>query len=103
MTEISYAEELGAELVKIFPGGTLGGPAFVKSVLGPCPWTSIMPTGGVEPTRECLEAWFKVGIKCVGMGSNLIKSERVAAGDFKGITETVRKVINWIAEIRQSK
>jgi 2-dehydro-3-deoxyphosphogluconate aldolase/(4S)-4-hydroxy-2-oxoglutarate aldolase len=102
VTEISAAEELGAEIVKIFPGGTLGGPAFVKALLGPCPWTGIMPSGGVMPTRECLEGWFKAGVKCVGMGSNLIKSDRLAAGDFMDISLTVRKVINWIAEIRKT-
>ncbi len=100
-SEISQAEELGAEIVKIFPGGTLGGPEFVKALLGPCPWSSLMPTGGVEDTRECLEAWFTSGVTCVGMGSNLIRSDLVASGDFQAITVNVQKVINWIAEIRQ--
>ena len=53
-SEISAAEELGCEIVKIFPGAEVGGPNFVKSVRGPCPWTSIMPTGGVEPTEASL-------------------------------------------------
>jgi 2-dehydro-3-deoxyphosphogluconate aldolase / (4S)-4-hydroxy-2-oxoglutarate aldolase len=101
-SEISQAEELGVEMVKIFPGGTLGGPEFVKALLGPCPWSSVMPTGGVEDTRECLEAWFKSGVTCVGMGSNLFRRELVAAGDFKTIAATVRKVTTWIAEIRQN-
>jgi 2-dehydro-3-deoxyphosphogluconate aldolase / (4S)-4-hydroxy-2-oxoglutarate aldolase len=101
VTEISNAEELGVEIVKIFPGGTIGGPEFVKAILGPCPWTSIMATGGVEDTYECLESWFKTGIACVGMGSNLIQSDRVAAGDFQSITAKVLKVTNWITEIRQ--
>jgi len=100
-TEISDAEELGAEIVKIFPGGTLGGPEFVKALLGPCPWTSVMPTGGVEETRECIEAWFKSGVTCVGMGSKLVKSDLVAAGDFQAITAKVEKVVKWIAEISQ--
>ena len=101
-SEISQAEELGVEMVKIFPGGTLGGPEFVKALLGPCPWSSVMPTGGVEDTRECLEAWFKSGVTCVGMGSNLFKSDLVAAGDFKTIAANVRKVTTWIAEIRKT-
>jgi 2-dehydro-3-deoxyphosphogluconate aldolase / (4S)-4-hydroxy-2-oxoglutarate aldolase len=101
VTEISAAEEVGVEIVKIFPGGTIGGPDFVKALLGPCPWSSIMATGGVEDTRECLEAWFKTGITCVGMGGNLIQSDRVAASDFQAITAKVLKVINWITEIRQ--
>lgn len=71
LSEIGRAEELGAEIVKIFPGSSVGGPEFVKAVKGPCPWSSIMPTGGVEPTEESLGAWFKAGVTCVGMGSNL--------------------------------
>jgi len=102
LTEISAAEELGVEIVKIFPGGCMGGPDFVKAVLGPCPWTSIMATGGVDDTRECLEAWFKAGVTCVGMGSHLFPAERVAGGDFQSITTKVLKVINWIAEIRRN-
>ena len=50
--EISTAEEAGVEIVKVFPGETLGGPAFIKAVLGPMPWSRLMPTGGVEATRE---------------------------------------------------
>lgn len=102
VTEISNAEEMGVEIVKIFPGGTIGGPEFVKAIKGPCPWTSIMATGGVEDTRECLEKWFKTGITCVGMGSNLIMADRLAASDYQSITNKVKKVITWIAEIRQA-
>jgi 2-dehydro-3-deoxyphosphogluconate aldolase / (4S)-4-hydroxy-2-oxoglutarate aldolase len=100
-SEISEAEELGAEIVKVFPGGQVGGPGFVKAVLGPCPWTSIMPTGGVDPTRENLEAWFCAGVACVGIGSNLIRSDWVQAGDFAAITDLTRRVIAMIAEIRR--
>ena len=101
-SEISAAEELGVEIVKIFPGKEVGGPAFVKNLLGPCPWTSLMPTGGVEATRESLEAWFAAGIACVGMGSNLITKEAVAARDFAGITRKVAQVIAWIRQIRSA-
>ena len=74
LTEIARAEELGCEIVKLFPGGIYG-PEFVKAVRGPQPWTSIMPTGGVAPTKENLEGWFKAGVTCVGMGSKLIAKE----------------------------
>lgn len=99
-SEISAAEELGVEIVKVFPGKEVGGPAFVKNVLGPCPWTSIMPTGGVDASEESIKAWFNAGVVCVGMGSKLITKEMVAAGDFDGITENVRKVLGWIREVR---
>jgi len=68
-SEIAEAEELGVEIVKVFPGDSVGGPQFVKSILGPCPWTRIMPTGGVQATRESLTAWFKAGVAAVGVGS----------------------------------
>ena len=100
VTEIAQAEELGVEIVKVFPGSEVGGPAFVKSVLGPCPWTRIMPTGGVDATRQSLEAWFKSGVACVGAGSKLITKELVDAGDFDGLTQKVAQTVDWIREIR---
>jgi 2-dehydro-3-deoxyphosphogluconate aldolase / (4S)-4-hydroxy-2-oxoglutarate aldolase len=89
LSEINYAEELGAEIVKIFPGSSVGGPDFVKSIKGPCPWTSIMPTGGVEPTLENLREWFEAGVTCVGIGSNLITKELIVKKDWKGLTKRV--------------
>jgi 2-dehydro-3-deoxyphosphogluconate aldolase / (4S)-4-hydroxy-2-oxoglutarate aldolase len=89
LTEINYAEELGAEIVKIFPGSSVGGPDFVKAIKGPCPWTSVMPTGGVEPTLENLKEWFDAGVTCVGIGSNLITKETVQKKDWKGLAGRV--------------
>jgi 2-dehydro-3-deoxyphosphogluconate aldolase / (4S)-4-hydroxy-2-oxoglutarate aldolase len=102
-SEISYAEELGCEIVKVFPGGQVGGPAFIKAVLGPCPWTSLMPTGGVDPTEESLRGWFGAGVSCAGMGSKLITKEFVTAGDFAGIAEKVKTTIGLIKDIRGGK
>jgi 2-dehydro-3-deoxyphosphogluconate aldolase/(4S)-4-hydroxy-2-oxoglutarate aldolase len=99
-SEISCAEELGVEIVKIFPGSSVGGPGFVKAVLGPCPWTRIMPTGGVDATEESLKAWFGAGVACVGMGSKLIRKDWVAAGNWAEITATVRQVLDWIKKAR---
>jgi 2-dehydro-3-deoxyphosphogluconate aldolase/(4S)-4-hydroxy-2-oxoglutarate aldolase len=100
-SEISYAEELGVEIVKIFPGQSVGGPDFVKAILGPCPWTHIMPTGGVDATEESIKAWFKAGVACVGMGSKLIRKDLVAAGNWEEITAKVRQVLDWIKEARE--
>jgi len=99
-TEIAEAEELGVEIVKVFPGSSVGGPDFVKSVLGPCPWTRVMPTGGVEATPESLNAWFKAGVACVGIGSQLITKQLVAAGDFEGLARKTAQVLQWIREAR---
>lgn len=100
-SEISRAESLGAEIVKIFPGMQVGGPKFVAAVKGPMPWTQIMPTGGVEPTEANLTEWFKAGAVCVGMGSQLIKSELVKAKDFKQIEENVREAVALVKRLRQ--
>ena len=100
VTEIGQAEELGVEIVKVFPGSEVGGPAFVKSVLGPCPWTRIMPTGGVDATRESLESWVKGGVAAVGAGSKLITKELVDAKDWDGLAEKVAQSVQWIKEIR---
>lgn len=101
-SEISEAEELGVEFVKVFPGSSVGGPAFAKSILGPCPWTRIMPTGGVDATEESIKAWFGAGVACVGMGSKLIRKDLVSAGDFEAITQNTAQVLKWIQEARES-
>ena len=102
-SEISQAEELGCEIIKIFPGGEVGGPKFVKAVKGPCPWVSIMPTGGVDSTETSLKAWFDAGVACVGMGSNLITKELLKAGDYDGIAAKVRDTLALIKTIRGGK
>ncbi|MCP4883165.1 MAG: bifunctional 4-hydroxy-2-oxoglutarate aldolase/2-dehydro-3-deoxy-phosphogluconate aldolase [Flavobacteriales bacterium] len=88
LTEIARAEELGCEIVKLFPGDVYG-PEFVKAVKGPQPWTSIMPTGGVSPNEENIIAWFKAGVTCVGMGSKLIKKNGNGDYDLAEITRLV--------------
>ncbi len=99
-SEISQAEEMGVDIVKIFPGEEVGGPNFIKNVLGPCSWVKLMPTGGVEPTRESISAWIKAGAACLAMGSKLITKELVEAGDFKGITKKVEQCLWLIKEAR---
>ena len=99
-SEIAEAEELGVEIVKMFPGSEVGGPSFVKGMLGPCPWTSIMPTGGVDATRESLQAWFDAGVACVGIGSKLLTKELLAAGNWGTLTDKVRGVVDTIRAIR---
>ncbi len=100
VSEISEAEELGVEIVKVFPGAAAGGPGFVKDVLAPMPWTRIMPTGGVDATEENLAAWFRAGVAAVGMGSKLVRKDLVEARDYAAIAENVRRVLAIIAELR---
>ncbi|SHG25479.1 bifunctional 4-hydroxy-2-oxoglutarate aldolase/2-dehydro-3-deoxy-phosphogluconate aldolase [Chryseobacterium vrystaatense] len=102
VSEISYAEELGAEIVKIFPATQVGGPEFIKAVKGPMPWSNIMPTGGVLPTKENLSQWISAGAYCVGLGSQLFVKNENGEYDYKKITETVANSIQIINELRQS-
>ena len=99
-TEISEAEKLGAEIVKIFPASQLGGPGFVKAVRGPRPWTSLMPSGGVEPTQDNLEQWFGAGVHCVGMGSKLITPDVLKNRDFKALEIKVKDAVQIVKKIR---
>ena len=99
LTEIARAEELGCELVKLFPGSTYG-PGFVKAILGPQPWTSIMPTGGVSTEVENLKGWFDAGVTCVGMGSKLISKEILANESYSKLTQDVRKTLEIIQELK---
>ncbi|GAB3876497.1 bifunctional 4-hydroxy-2-oxoglutarate aldolase/2-dehydro-3-deoxy-phosphogluconate aldolase [Hymenobacter segetis] len=95
-TEIYNASELGAAVVKIFPGNLVG-PDYVKALRGPMPHTKLMVTGGVEPTEASLSAWFGAGVNAVGMGSQLFKNaddtDTLAAsiGQLMQVVETLKK------------
>ena len=98
-SEVSAAQEAGCDLCKVFPGDVLG-PAFVKGLRAPMPWSRLMATGGVKPERANLEAWFKAGVTCVGMGSNLFPKDVIAAGDWPRITALCRDALQIIQEVR---
>lgn len=99
LTEICRAEELGCEIVKLFPGGIYG-PGFVKAIRAPQPWTSIMPTGGVAPTEENLKAWFDAGVTCVGMGSKLISKDIIEQENFDELEERTRASLALIQTLK---
>jgi 2-dehydro-3-deoxyphosphogluconate aldolase/(4S)-4-hydroxy-2-oxoglutarate aldolase len=98
-TEVSTAQEAGCDVCKVFPGDVLG-PGFVKGVRAPMPWSQLMVTGGVKPEKANLEAWFKAGVTCVGMGSNLFPKEVIAAGEWSKITELCKNALQIIQEVR---
>jgi 2-dehydro-3-deoxyphosphogluconate aldolase/(4S)-4-hydroxy-2-oxoglutarate aldolase len=101
-SEISQAEELGIEIVKTFPGVAIGGPGFIEAILGPTPWTLMMPTSGVEATEESIRAWFGAGAAAVGLGSKLIRKAWVDAADYAAITALTAQVLEWIRQVRRS-
>ena len=102
LTEIAKAEEMGAEIVKLFPGNIYG-PEFVKAIKGPQPWTSIMPTGGVTTEKENLKVWFDAGVSCVGLGSKLISKELVKNQDYDQISNPIKKILALIQTLKQSQ
>ncbi len=99
-SEVGLAQELGVEIVKIFPGGDVGGPSFVKNIKGPMPWSRIMVTGGVEPTEESLTKWFGAGVDAVGIGSNLFPKEALNNKEWNKITKLCGDSISLV---KQSK
>jgi 2-dehydro-3-deoxyphosphogluconate aldolase/(4S)-4-hydroxy-2-oxoglutarate aldolase len=100
VNEIALAEEYGAEIVKLFSGETVGGPAFIKAILAPRPWTRLMPSGGVTPEESNLREWFAAGAACVGMGSSLLRKDWLAAGEFESIERVTRGVLDTIRRVR---
>ena len=99
VSEVGAAQELGCDLCKVFPGDVLG-PKFVKGLMAPMPWSKLMVTGGVEPTKENLTAWFKAGVYCVGMGSKLFPKEVIAAEDWLAITAKCKEAFEYITEAK---
>ncbi|TRX70629.1 bifunctional 4-hydroxy-2-oxoglutarate aldolase/2-dehydro-3-deoxy-phosphogluconate aldolase [Carboxylicivirga sp. M1479] len=100
ISEINKAQELGAEVVKVFPASEVGGPSFVKAVKAPMPWTDIMPTGGVSCEKENLKEWFEAGVTCVGMGSNLFPKEIMDNKDWNSLEAKVKELIDTIISIK---
>ena len=82
-TEILTAMEAGADIVKVFPAGSLG-TSYIKDVLGPLNHACIMAVGGVDADNAA--AFFKAGAKCVGVGSALVSKALIEAGDYASIT-----------------
>ena len=99
-SEISYAEELGCEIVKLFPAQASGGPGFVKDLLGPMPWSSIMPTGGIGVERDALREWFAAGVAAVGLGSSLVTRDIVERRAWDELERRSRETVTAIREIR---
>jgi 2-dehydro-3-deoxyphosphogluconate aldolase / (4S)-4-hydroxy-2-oxoglutarate aldolase len=100
LSEISKAEEIGAEIVKIFPAEEIGGASFVRNIKGPMPWTNIMPTGGVEPDYDNLYNWFSAGVWCVGLGSKLFPKNEVESKKFSQITSRISETLAMVKKIR---
>ena len=100
LTEVGTAEEAGCEIVKLFPGDGLS-PKFVKALKGPMPWSSVLITGGVEPTATSLESWFSAGATAVGLGSQLFKREWINSKNYAAIQQTCFDCLEIIRKLKQ--
>lgn len=98
-SEVSAAEELGVEVCKVFPGN-VGGPSFIKAILGPCPWSKLMPTGGVEAKYENIKGWFDAGVVCIGMGSDLVRKDLIDAQNWDAISALTSQCLAWVRQAR---
>jgi 2-dehydro-3-deoxyphosphogluconate aldolase/(4S)-4-hydroxy-2-oxoglutarate aldolase len=101
LNEISRAEELGAEIIKIFPAIEVGGPKFVANIKAPCPWSSLMPAGGAKPEENNIKEWFQAGVSCVAMSSKLITKEIVQSGNFALLSEKCRQTLEFIQKYKK--
>jgi 2-dehydro-3-deoxyphosphogluconate aldolase/(4S)-4-hydroxy-2-oxoglutarate aldolase len=102
-SEISTAEEYGVEIAKVFPGESVGGPGFIKAILGPMPWSRLMPTGGVEATAESIGVWVKAGASAVGLGSNLMRKEWLASKNYDAISDLTKQCLGFVSDARSKK
>jgi 2-dehydro-3-deoxyphosphogluconate aldolase/(4S)-4-hydroxy-2-oxoglutarate aldolase len=98
-TEIIAAENAGVTFIKLFPGNMLG-PDYLSSIKDIFPKLVFMPTGGVETTRENIEAWFKAGVSAVGMGSKLISKKLMADKAYATIESETKSVLDLIQSVR---
>jgi 2-dehydro-3-deoxyphosphogluconate aldolase/(4S)-4-hydroxy-2-oxoglutarate aldolase len=100
-TEIASAEELGAEICKLFPAGCMGGPAFVRSVMAPCPWHRLLATGGIAADEQGIAEWIRAGTAVLGMGGKLISRDLVKAGEYDAIAARTADCLAWIKKARK--
>jgi 2-dehydro-3-deoxyphosphogluconate aldolase / (4S)-4-hydroxy-2-oxoglutarate aldolase len=98
-SEIIRAEQLGAKVIKLFPGNILG-PSFLSAIKELFPNLLFMPTGGVEVEKENLAGWFKAGVCAVGMGSKLITKALLENRDYEGIKAGTLKTLALIKDVR---
>lgn len=98
-TEIARAEELGAEIIKLFPAAAFDGAAFVRGLLGPSPWTRLMPTN-IAASEEAVRGWFEAGVVGVGVGGSLITDAAQADPHPENLAARVREFLGWVEAAR---
>tara|TARA_Y100000768_G_scaffold170174_1_gene127373 strand:+ start:492 stop:1148 length:657 start_codon:yes stop_codon:yes gene_type:complete len=98
LSEMIKADKIGAKLIKLFPGNVYGSK-FISSVLAPCPWLKIMPTGGVTTQQSNIQDWLDSGAYCLGMGSNLFPSSLLNFNDTTELQKHINSVLKKIRSV----
>ncbi len=98
-SEIIRAENMGAKMIKLFPGNILG-PAFMSSIKELFPGLLFMPTGGVDLDKENIAGWFKAGVCAVGMGSKLVSKSLLEQKDYAKIEEATKQAMDIVKQVR---
>jgi 2-dehydro-3-deoxyphosphogluconate aldolase / (4S)-4-hydroxy-2-oxoglutarate aldolase len=96
-TEIKKAYDHGAEVVKLFPAGTVG-PSYIKHIHGPMPFAKIIVTGGVASDEVSLRSWLDAGVYAIGLGSSVFRSDLIKSKDFVAIGASLKKMVSLVSE-----
>jgi 2-dehydro-3-deoxyphosphogluconate aldolase/(4S)-4-hydroxy-2-oxoglutarate aldolase len=100
-TEILTAWDAGADMVKVFPAGNLGGPSYIKALKGPLPQIHMVPTGGVSLDNAA--AFLQAGASAIAVGSDLVNKKALDSGDYDQITKLARQFLDVVAQARAPK
>ena len=100
-TEVLETHRTGADIVKIFPTGAVGGPAYIRALKGPFPEIPLMATGGV--TLESVPKYFDAGVDAVGVGGELISRMAITSGRYDVIIDTARAFITAVQAARRTE
>ncbi len=100
-TEIVSAWSAGADFVKVFPAGALGGASYIKSLKAPLPQIEVVPTGGVS-LKNAAE-FIKAGAAAIGVGADLVDVNALRNGLDSEITERARQFVSIVQEARSGK
>jgi len=98
-TEIILADDLGAQLVKLFPGSLLG-PSYLTAIKEIFPHLLFIPSGGIEASEENLNSWFKSGASAVGLGSEFITKNLMETKDYTRIESLTKQTLKIVQEIK---
>lgn len=99
-TEILSAYEYGADVIKVFPAGSVG-PGYFKNIAGPLPHIPLMPTGGID--MDNAKDYIRAGAVAVGVGSSLVDSKKALTDDYlRLITENAKRLMEEVQSARKA-